>query len=80
MRDACKSLQISYSTAWRMLDHAEEAAGFPLLSRNRGGKSGQGTHLTEQGRRLMEAYDGFAAEMEQIAQRLYGEYFAEMLD
>lgn len=77
VRDACVTMQMSYSAAWRMLNRAESLAGFPLISRNRGGPSGQGSLLTEKGRQLLEAYDRYAAELEAISQKLYTEYFEE---
>ena len=80
VREACRMMQISYSVAWQMLNHAEEVTGFPLISRNRGGPAGQGSLLTEQGRKLMGAYDGFSSEMEKAANRLYQEEFAGYLD
>lgn len=79
VRDACRMLQISYSAAWQMLNRAEAVTGFPLIFRNRGGPSGKGSLLTEKGRRLMEAYDGFSTEMERISQKFYSEEFQNKL-
>lgn len=62
VRLACNLMQMSYSSAWHMLNSAEDSLGFPLIQRLRGG-SGGGSILTEKGRRLMEAYDGFSAKI-----------------
>lgn len=75
VQDACSLMQISYSTAWKMLNHVEEELGFPLIVRNRGGASGCGSILTEKGRALMDAYDRFSAHLNREAQRLYTQLF-----
>ena len=77
VQDACSLMQMSYSTAWHMLNHVEEELGFPLVMRNRGGASGTGTVLTEKGKRLMDAYDQFAARMKKEAALLHSEFFSD---
>lgn len=75
VQDACSLMQMSYSTAWHMLNHVEEELGFPLVMRNRGGANGTGTVLTDKGKRLMDAYDQFAARMKKEADLLYSGFF-----
>lgn len=75
VQEACSLMQISYSTAWKMLNHVEESLGFPLIVRNRGGSSGNGTVLTDKGRQLMDAYDRFSERLNQQAQQLYRQMF-----
>ena len=75
VQEACSLMQISYSTAWKMLNHAEDELGFPLVLRNRGGASGNGTLLAEKGEMLMNAYDRFSERLNQEAQRLYTKLF-----
>lgn len=75
VQEACSLMQISYSTAWKMLNHVEDALGFPLVVRNRGGAGGNGTLLTEKGRAFMDAYDHFSDHLNQEAQRLYTQFF-----
>lgn len=79
VRDACRIMQISYSVAWQMLNRAEEVTGFPLVTRKRGGPAGQGSFLTERGRKLMDAYDAFSAEIEALAERRYHALFGGMI-
>ena len=79
VQDACSMMQISYSTAWNMLNHAEDELGFPLVMRNRGGASGPGTVLTEKGRRLMDAYDQFSERMKKEADLLYDLFFRDSI-
>lgn len=80
VQDACSLMQLSYSTAWHMLNHVEEELGFPLVMRNRGGASGTGTILTEKGKRLMDAYDQFAARMKKEADLLYSGFFLDSMN
>ena len=75
VQEACSLMQISYSTAWKMLNHVEEELGFPLVVRNRGGASGNGTLLTEKGQALMKAYDRFSEHLNREAQQLYTQLF-----
>ena len=75
VRDACSLMQISYSAAWNMLNHVEDKLGFPLVVRNRGGASGNGSQLTEKGKLLMNAYDRFSEHLNQEARQLYSRFF-----
>lgn len=77
---ACSLMQISYSSAWNMLNHAEDDLGYPLVIRIRGGSTGSGSVLTEKGRALMDAYDGFAETLSRVAEELCGEYFGDILE
>ena len=61
VRDACSRMQISYSTAWNLLNAAEDALGYPLILRNKGGPSGSGSLLTKKGSQLLKACDQFEA-------------------
>ena len=73
--DACSLMQMSYSTAWNMLNHVEDQLGFPLVIRIRGGAGGSGSVLTEKGRLLMEAYDRFSEDLTRQARQLYTRIF-----
>lgn len=79
VRTACNMTQISYSAAWNSLNAAEDALGYPLATRNKGGRSGGGTFLTPKGRALMEAYARFEADLQEQAQTLYAQYFKNIL-
>ena len=61
-----------------MLNHVEEELGYPLVTRIRGGSTGSGSVLTQKGRKLMESYDEFSAQLEQTAQELYKKYFSSL--
>lgn len=78
VREACSLMQMSYSTAWNMLNHAEDELGYPLVTRIRGGATGSGSVLTEKGRALMNAYDGYMEAINQTARNLYREMFQDL--
>lgn len=80
VRLACNLMQISYSTAWNLLNHAEESLGFPLVNRNRGGNSGSGSSLTEKGRKLMDAYDLYFSDLSKTANLLYEQFLCDLTE
>ena len=53
---ACKQMQISYSTGWKLINASERELGFDLVSRNQGGVSGSHTTLTAEGTELLSRY------------------------
>ena len=79
VRDACSRMQISYSTAWNMLNTAENALGYPLLLRNKGGPSGTGSLLTEKGQELLSAYAQFESAAKENMEKLYDSYLRDIL-
>ena len=74
--DACSLMQMSYSAAWKMLNQMEDAIGYPLVRRIRGGPEGSGTELTEKGRILMDAFDRYAQHLNREAQTLFQQHFS----
>ena len=78
VQDACSLMQISYSTAWNMLNHVEDELGYPLVTRIRGGSTGSGSVLTGKGRALMVAYDQFSEHLNQTAKELYVQIFSSL--
>lgn len=79
VRLACSRMQISYSTAWNILNNAEEELGYPLLKRNKGGPSGSGSLLTQKGQELLDAYEQFQFMAKQKMEKLYNTYLAGIL-
>ena len=71
VRDACSRIQISYSTAWNMLNTVENALGYPLLLRNKGGPSGTGSLLT--------ASEGCEIAARKNLEKLYNDYFRDII-
>jgi len=79
VRDACNRMQISYSTAWNLLNSAEDSLGYPLILRNKGGPSGSGSLLTEKGSALLSASEQFESAAREKLEKLYNTYFENLL-
>jgi len=79
VRDACSRVQISYSTAWNLLNTAENELGYPLILRNKGGPSGTGSLLTEKGQELLLAYEQFENAAKESMEKLYDAYLRNIL-
>lgn len=62
---AAKRMGMAYSKAWRIIKEAEEQLGFKLLDRN----GANGSTLTAEGRRAVEAYQTMQAEVDELLQR-----------
>ena len=79
VRDACSRMQISYSTAWNLLNGAEDSLGYPLILRNKGGPSGSGSLLTEKGSALLTACEQFESAARESLSSLYETIFRNVL-
>lgn len=79
VRDACSRMQISYSTAWNLLNSAEDSLGYPLILRNKGGPSGSGSLLTEKGSALLAASEGFEIAARENLEKLYNAYLRDII-
>ena len=72
---AARAVGMSYKGAWDVIDAMNNLADEPLVMRMAGGKGGGGTHLTERGQRLVEAF----ATLEDL-QRRFLEQFESLAD
>ena len=59
LKAAADEMKISYRKAWGDLRDAEQKLGFPLIEKTRGGEQGGSSTLTEEGARLINAYNEF---------------------
>ena len=59
---AAKALKISYKTAWDAVDALNNLAPARVVETATGGRGGGGARLTDEGRRLIDAYHTIAAE------------------
>jgi molybdate transport repressor ModE-like protein len=57
VKSACKSMALSYSKAWHMLNTLEEAVQYKVITRQQGGSRGGKTELTLEGARLLQNYE-----------------------
>ena len=75
VRSACQRMQISYSGGWNIIRAMESQLHFPLLERSQGGASGGESRLTERGRRLLDCYESFSAQLRRQAAELFESCF-----
>jgi molybdate transport repressor ModE-like protein len=66
LNDAMKKLNLTYRKTWDNLRKIERELGFPLIKPTRGGTDGGNTVLTIEGKILIEAFDKFHSEYDQI--------------
>jgi len=69
---AARAVGMSYKGAWDAIDAMNNLAEEPLVMRMTGGKGGGGTHLTERGRRLIEAFSA----LEDVHRRFLAQFEA----
>ncbi len=80
LRAAAQSMEMAYSKAWTIMKNAEEELGFKLLVSSAGGRNGGGAALTDEARRLLDAYDGYCAELRDFAAQRFRETFGFCAD
>lgn len=78
LRAAAAEADMAYSKAWTSLRACEQALGFPLLEREAGGRRGGGSHLTREGRALLETYRALERRMAEEGDRLLRELLPSM--
>ena len=77
LRSAAMDMDMAHSKAWTILRNAERQLGFKLISSTTGGRHGGGAVLTEEGERMLSAYNAFAREVRESGQALFQKYFAD---
>lgn len=70
LRAAAQQSDISYRKAWGDLKATEKHLGFALIDKHRGGKDGGSTILTEEGIRLIEAYQDFKRDFQEAVNKV----------
>lgn len=75
LRAAAMDMHMAYSKAWTILREAERGLGFPLLHSTTGGRHGGGAVLTEEGKRMLEAYERCERELKEQVDILFKKYF-----
>jgi len=74
LKAAADDMKISYRKAWGDLKKAEELLGYELLDRQRGGKAGGQSQLTDKAVKLLEAYDVLHTKMDDAVEQAYEEF------
>ena len=75
LRAAAQAMDMAYTKALKLVNHAETVLGFPLISRTTGGKSGGGSVLTSEGKKWLTRYEAYRDACIRENQRLYREHF-----
>lgn len=77
LRAAAQSMGMAYTKALKIINHAETALGFSLLTRSTGGKSGGGSVLTPEGKEWLTRYEAYRNACVQANRTLYLEFFPQ---
>jgi molybdate transport repressor ModE-like protein len=78
MKAACDELGYTYRRTWGNLKKIEKFFGFPLLEKQRGGVDGGHTALTEEGKRLVRAFDAFHTTVDSHIQQGFEKFIQEL--
>lgn len=78
LQAASQLLRISYRKAWGDLKKTEAALGIAMVAKQRGGKMGGRTVLTEEGKEWIGAYGGFRNDIEKTIAEAFARHFAEL--
>lgn len=78
LKAAADGMKISYRKAWGDLKKAEELLGYELLIRQRGGKDGGTSQLTEKAVKLLEAYEALHVKLDDSVEKAFVEFRERM--
>jgi molybdate transport repressor ModE-like protein len=78
LKAACDGLGYTYRRTWGNLKKIEDFFGFPLLEKHRGGSEGGNTVLTEEGKRLVRAFDKFHASVDSVIQKGFDGFIKDL--
>ncbi len=73
LKKAAKKLGISYKHAWSLIKRAEKAYGIRIVNTKRGGIEKGQTHITNEGRKLLEMFNELQKAVEKIVEKKMGE-------
>ena len=76
LRAAAQAMEMAYSKAWTIMKNAETGLGVKLLDSSTGGKNGGGAALTEDARRILDAYERYCERLRAYSETLIAEEFA----
>jgi len=76
---ASQKLGISYRKAWGDLKKAQEALNITLIDKQRGGRLGGKTSLTDKGKKWVEAYTKFRSDIEKAAEKAFEKHIKALL-
>jgi molybdate transport system regulatory protein len=74
LKAASDDLGISYRKAWGDLKQTEELLGYQLLEKQRGGKTGGTSVVTDKARNLIEAYEALQKTFDDQAETAFNKF------
>ena len=77
LSESYRAMGLSSSKGWRIIKRAEEDLGFDLLESFSGGKGGGQSRLSERGRELLNNYNNFSKELNELSRELFKKHFKE---
>jgi len=78
LKAACDELGWTYRRTWGNLKKIEDFFGFPLLDKHRGGNERGSMALTEEGKRLVRAFDHFHETVDHTIQEGFQKFMEEL--
>ncbi|MEA3316876.1 MAG: LysR family transcriptional regulator [Bacteroidota bacterium] len=75
IQSAADKCGISYRKAWGNIKNAEEILNFSIVEKKRGGKDGGNTSLTEDGKKLLDAFDDLKLEFDIAIKKTAKKFF-----
>lgn len=77
VKNACQSMGMSYSKAWKMINIMEEELGFEVIVRRAGGSAGGESYLTPEGKIFLEKYEYYEDTIGEEAKKLFRKLFSD---
>lgn len=74
LKAAAEEMGVSYRKAWGDLKKAEELLGYGLVIRQRGGKDGGTSKLTDKAVKLLEAYEALHIKLDDAVEKAYEDF------
>jgi molybdate transport repressor ModE-like protein len=78
LKAAIEKQKLDYRRTWGNLKKIEKLLGFNLLQRTRGGKDGGKTTLTDDGKKLILAFDEFHLKMDSVFSTAFKEFHEKL--
>lgn len=78
LKAASEEAKISYRKSWGIIKEAEELLGYELTTKLRGGKDGGKSLLTEDAKKLLEAYTALQQKLDDAVEAAYEEMRKKM--
>ncbi|MCD8218266.1 MAG: LysR family transcriptional regulator [Clostridiales bacterium] len=74
---AAQAMHMSYSKCWKLIKRAEKVVGFPMLTRQIGGKNGGSSELTDEGKEFLQRYHAMRQEIQTASDDIFRKYFSD---